>query len=493
MKLLREVQDYICQQNLLKTGDRVVVGVSGGPDSVALLHLLRRLAEPLTLDLHVAHLHHGIRAAEADADAEFVSRLATAWDLPCTIQRVDVPTIAAHEKLTLEQAARHARYGFFCNVAQHIDAHKIAVGHNADDQSETVLMHLLRGAGSAGLRGMLPSRSLRDYHFLRAQCAPAVKLQLIRPLLRTPRTVIVQYCTTHNVEFRLDCSNLDTTFFRNQLRHEVRPYLAQINPQIDQRLCYLAEVLRAEYDIVQEFVNIVWDALLIRTHPDALTFDLRSWREQPLALRRALIRKAAYALRYTLRDVDFVHTENAVRVAQTGQTGAEATLPRGLCLSVGYTTLSIADRHALYLPAEQPWLAPESRIPFDIPGQVALPGDWTFHAQPVTHWNLDTLTQNANPFVAWMDMQNVRGPLVLRTRQPGDRFSPQGMHGSQVRLSDFLINVKMPQAWRNYLPLVADEAHILWVAGLRLNENILVYPETQHVVYFHFRCHTHTD
>ncbi len=491
MKLLHEVRNYVRHHNLLTNGDRVVVGVSGGPDSVALLHLLQHWAEHLSLDLHVAHLHHGIRDVAADADATFVSQLAAAWDLPCTVKRVDVPAIAAREKLTLEQAARRVRYRFLCAVAQNIGAQKVAVGHTADDQAETVLMHVLRGAGSAGLRGMLPKRAFNAYHFLLDTCKPSSALQLVRPLLTTSRVDIERYCTTNKLAPRQDSSNQDTAFFRNRLRHETFPYLANINPQIAHRLRNLAEVLRAEYDVMQEFVNIAWDTLLVREHADALVFELRGWREQPLAVRRALIRKAAYGLRDTLRDMDFVHIEAAAHVAQTGQTGAEATLPQGLCLRVGYTTLTISDRHALYLPAEQPWLAPESNIPVAIPGTVVLPAGWRLHTQSVTHWNLDMITENANPFVAWMDVENVHTPFVLRTRHTGERFRPQGMHGSKVRLSDFLINAKVPKAWRNYLPLVADEKRILWVAGLRLNESVLVRPETRSVVYFHFQCDPH--
>jgi tRNA(Ile)-lysidine synthetase-like protein len=270
MDLLHEVQNYIDTHRLLKPGARVVVGVSGGPDSVTLLHVLQRLAGPLNLTLHVAHLHHGIRDTDADADADFVAALAETWGLPCTIERVDVPAIAAEQKLALEEAARRARYTFLHQVAQQTGALRIAVGHNADDQSETVLMHLLRGAGPAGLRGMLPATPLRDYHLLTPCPKPVPEMKLIRPLLSIPRADVEAYCTEQRLTTRFDRSNLDTTFFRNRLRHEVLPYLTQINPRFAQNLRHLAEVVRADYDLLHEFASVAWDTLLVKSAPDLL-------------------------------------------------------------------------------------------------------------------------------------------------------------------------------------------------------------------------------
>lgn len=487
MDVVHDVASYIERYQLLEPGSPVVVGVSGGSDSVALLHVLRRLAPELDLRLHVAHLHHGIREADADADAAFVAALAEAWDLPCTVDRRDVPALAAREKLALEEAARRARYAFLCRVAREQEADRVAVGHNADDQSETVLMHLLRGAGPAGLRGMLPARRLREYRLLSGTPQPAPEVLLVRPLLTTPREAIAAYCAEHELAYRFDRSNLDTTYFRNQLRHEVLPYLAEINPRIGERLRNLAEVVRADYELLEEFVQVALDTLLVRSLPDALVFDLAGWRQQSLAIRRAIVRRAAYKLRHTLRDVGFAHVENAVRVAQEGETGAEATLPRGLCLRVGYTTLSIADQDALNLPPEQPWLSPGARRALSVPGHVDLLEDWSLYVKPVPHWNLNAIRNNTNPLVAWMDAGALGEAPILRTRRRGDRFRPQGMDGAEVRLSNWMINAKIPRAYRDYLPLVEGRGRILWVAGYRLSEEALVRPETQRVAYLRFR------
>lgn len=487
MNLLNDVEAYIDRHTLLKPGMTVVVGVSGGPDSITLLHLLQRLAPAWHLNLHVAHLHHGIRGQDANADKEFVEDLAQNWHLPYSSRIVDVPSLAEREKLTLEEAARRARYGFLCEVAEHIGAHRIAVAHNADDQAETVLMHLLRGTGPAGLRGMLPATRLRDYRLLLTEARPAPTLLLIRPLLNVTREEIEAYCRQHELAFRFDQSNLDTTYFRNRLRHEVLPYLAQFNPRISERLRNLAEVVRADYRLLEEFVGVARDTLLVATHSDALVFDLARWREQPLAIQRAIVRQAAYKLRRSLRDVDFNHVEHAVDIAQRGHTGAQAVLPHGLVVTVGYSTLTIADASALHLPTEHPWLPEDSEIPIVVPGTTSLPDGWTLQAKDVGHWNIEAIAQNPNPLVAWVDGDALGERPVLRTRREGDRFQPQGMQGAEVRLSDFLINAKIPRRWRDHLLLLEGRGQILWIVGVRLSHAARVHHETQRVVYLRFQ------
>ncbi len=484
MDLVREVETYIERHRLIKAGARVVVGVSGGPDSVTLLNVLHTIAGARDLEVHIAHLNHGIRGPAADEDAAFVVDLAERKGLRVHVERVDVPALAETEKLSLEEAARRARYAFLCRVARDVGARQIAVGHNADDQAETVLMHLLRGAGPAGLRGMLPAARLSDYRLLDGCERPPADLTLVRPLLNTPRAAIEAYCREQGLETRFDHSNLDTTYFRNKLRYDVLPYLGQINPRISERLTNLAEVVRADYRLLQEFVSIAYDTLLIASHPDAVVFDLALWREQPLSIRRALLRRTLCQLHRSLRDIDFEHTERAVETAQEGQTGAQATLPHNLRMTIGYTTLTISERNALHLPAERPWLEPGQVIRVTIPGITLLPGGWTLEAREITHWSMTTIRENPNPLVQWMDAATLGETPILRARREGDRFQPQGMQGAEVRLSDFLINIKMPRLWRDHLPLVVAGESILWVVGTRLSEEALVRPDTQRAIYF---------
>ena len=477
--LLARFQKTLRQYRLLEPGESVVVGVSGGPDSVALLDLLRRSE----VAPHVAHLHHGARGADADADADFVVALASRWGLPCTVGRADVPALAQREGLAFEEAARRVRYGFLLQTAQAVRARAVAVGHHADDQAETVLMHLLRGAGLAGLRGMAPVTSFAALAplLILPDGSPAprdVDVQLIRPLLQTPRAEIEAYCREQGLETRFDRSNLDTTLFRNRLRHETLPYLAELNPCIAERLCRLAEVARADYALLEQLTEATWAALIVEQRPEAVTLALDGWRAQPLALQRLLLRRAAFHVRPTLRDVDFVHVENAVALAQTGATGAVATLPNGIALRVGYTTLTVSAEEGTRLPETRPWLVPGTRLALSLPGETELPGGWTLSATRVESWDLAAIAANADPFVAWVDAQAVTGGAMLRTRERGERFRPQGLGGAGVRLSDFLINVRFPRAWRDALPLLVAGEEVLWIVGVRLSETALVRPHT---------------
>ncbi|HEC33239.1 MAG TPA: tRNA lysidine(34) synthetase TilS [Chloroflexi bacterium] len=490
MDLLAQVRDFMRRHALLAVGDGVVVGVSGGPDSLCLLHLLIRLQEPYRLRLHVAHLHHGARGEEADADADFVADLARRWGLPATVAKRDVPAIAQAHKLAFEEAARRIRYAFLAHVASEVGATKVAVAHNADDQAETVLMHFLRGAGLAGLRGMLPATPLSTYRLLKSVSAPPLSPTpptLIRPLLGTSRTDIEQYCAEQGLEPRFDRSNLDITYFRNRLRHELLPLLATYNPNIHRRLLHTADVLAADYALLARLRDRVWEKVVVEETEDIIAFDRASWQAQHLSLQRALIREATYRLRSHLRDVDFVHVENGVRVAQKGNTGAQATLPGGLALTVEYDRLTIAE--AGYKPAlEGPALPPGGEVAVDLPGITPLPdGTWVLEATLPRAWTQAEVEANPDRWTTYLDADVLKEPLILRTRRTGDRFRPQGMGGHGPRLTHWMTNAKIPRPWRDRLPLLVAGEEIVWVCGRRISEEAAVGSTTRRVARFRFQ------
>lgn len=466
------------------------MGVSGGPDSVCLLHLLHRLRREWALQLHVAHLHHGTRGRYSDADAAFVASLAQAWDLPVTVTRRDVPAMAEENDLALEEAARRVRYEFLASVAGEIGAERIAVGHNADDQAETILMHFLRGAGPSGLRGMLPATSLAYYRLLGGLTdlrLPSRLPTLIRPLLSVPRQAIERYCAEHDLETRFDRSNLDTTYFRNRIRHELIPLLETYNPNIRQRLRHTGRVIAADYELLTELRQRAWRDTVRRESEEAIVFDLARWHQQPLALQRALIREAAYRLRPQVRDFGFVHVENATRLAQEGETGTQATLPGGLMVTLGYERLTIAGAE-YERPREGPSLPPGARIPVALPGTTPLPdSDWVLEAGWQADWSMDDIEKNRDRWTATVAEEALEGPLALRTRKPGETFQPQGMGGHAPALSDWMINAKIPSAWRDRLPLLTAEDEIVWVCGWRVSEKAIVEPETGRVARFRFQ------
>ena len=485
--LLTRVRRTIERYHLFAPGERVVVGVSGGPDSLCLLHVLRRLRPEYELQLHVAHLHHGIRGAEADADAAFVAETASTWGMPCTVERVDVPALAAQPGVALEEAARQARYAFLARVARHIGARTIAVGHNADDQTETVLMHWLRGAGLAGLRGMLPVTPLDTLRLalLSPNERPDTRgLQLVRPLLEVPRAQIETYCQTHGLQPRFDRSNLDTTFYRNRLRHELLPLLETYNPQVRDVLRRSAAVIADDYALLRAQLEQAWAQTVVAEGEKAVEFDLAAWRALPRSLQRATLREAVHRLRRSLRNINWVHIENALWLAREKSTGAQATLPQGLVLTIGYDRLLVAEEGYEPPPPDLPLLH-VAQLPLSVPGVTALPDtDWRVETALLSTAELPAgWEENADRWQAFLDAEAVGSEPYLRPRQPGERFRPLGLGGRGVALSAFMINVKLPRELRDRWPLLVGRLGVAWVVGYRQDERTRVTAATQRVLH----------
>jgi len=491
MELLKQVRNTVRQHRLLAFGDAVVVGVSGGPDSLCLLHLLLRLQKEYGLQVHAAHLNHRLRGAEAEADADYVAQLSEEWGLPVHIEAQDVAALAAQRRLAIEEAARQARYAFLARTALRVGARKIAVGHNADDQVETVLMHWLRGSGMAGLRGMqfrsrLGALRLRGEHLENASAAR--KLQLIRPLLEIRRADIEAYCTANNLEPRFDHSNLDTTYYRNRLRHELLPYLETFNPCIKEVILRSSSVLAADYDYLRQQRDKAW-AQSVRTESDeAIAFDLAGLRGLAVSLQRSVIREAIHRLRRSLRNIDWIHVENALVVLRQGTTGNMSTLPRQLQARVDYDRFWVCDgdyvEPALHLP-----LVANLDVKLQVPGHTRLPETaWSVLTQVVDRHELgEPDWRHDNPCRAYLDFDITGTELHLRNRQPGDRFWPQGLGDRAAKLGSFMTNAKIPLVWRDQIPLLVSPKSILWLAGWRIAEQAKVTPSTRRVLVVQFQ------
>jgi len=501
MELLQRVRKTIERHNLLAGGDTVVVGVSGGPDSLCLLHILCRLGNDYALALHVAHLNHCLRGAEADEDQAFVVELADRWGLPAHAESQDIAALAKERKLAVEEAARQVRYAFLARVAVRVGAQRIAVGHNADDQVETVLMHWLRGAGPAGLRGMQPVSGLDELRLEGEELTHGEggsNLLLIRPLLDVPRSAIEAYCTTRDLRPRFDRSNLDTTYYRNRLRHELLPHLETYNPRIREVILRTAAIIAGDYAYLRQQVVGAWTDVVVLESARAVAFDLGRWRALPLSLQRSLLREAIRRLRRSLRNIGWVHVDNAIGVLQRGSTGVCATLPRGLEARLGYHQVIVADKAYVEPVPDFPLL--QEQVPLRVPGTTRLPvSDWELTVRIVDWATFDRQDlSHDNPWQAYLDCDIAGKVLCLRPRQAGDRFWPQGLGEKPTRVSSFMTNAKIPRAWRDSIPLLvrtpepvlrADEGSrplILWLAGWRIDDRAKVTNTTQRVLHLAF-------
>ena len=300
-----------------------------------------------------------------------------------------------------------------------------------------------------------------------------------------PRSEIEAYCDEHGLEPRFDRSNLDTTYFRNWLRHEVIPLLEQHNPNVQEVIRRSARVIADDYALLRDLLQETWPRVVAEEGEGRIGFDLAAWRALPTSLQRSTLREAIHRLRRSLRNINFSHVENALLVARDGTTGDRATLPRGLMLAVGYDRLTIAGEGvAGRLPA-WPLLAPgQEPLPVAVPGTTALPGsEWALHAALLAREALPAgWEDNADPWRAYLDAEAVGSDLELRSRRPGDRFQPLGLGGRSAKLSDFLTNRKVPRAARDRLPLLVAGWGIAWVCGQRLDERARVEPTTTHVL-----------
>ena len=478
MDLLDTVRQTIEAHHMFAQGDTVVMGVSGGPDSLCLLHALRQLRTEMRIDLHLAHLDHGIRGAESQADAVYVEELARAWDIPATLKYGDVPAYAKQHKLAIEEAARRARYLFLGRVAQQVGASCVAVGHNADDQVETILMHWMRGSGLGGLRGMLPVQVLGAEAWWSGPV-----LRLARPLLDVPRVEVEAYCRQQGLEPRFDRSNLDLTHFRNRIRHELVPYLERFNPRIREVLRRSSRVITDDHDYLHQEGQRAWGRLA-EVGDGAITVPLEPWSQLHPSLQRQLLREAIHRLRRSLRDITWAHVEQARVGLDEISAGSKITLPQGLFLFKGYDEFVIGEE----IPSPDLPLLTKGPLTLKVPGTTQLPdSSWRLHAETL---EMDLVPgealDNPDPWRAYLDLKRAGTDLKLRGRQSGDRFQPLGMGGRSKTLNAFLTDAKVPLHIRDSLPIVVSPRHVLWVTGYRIDECVKITNQTHQVLHLRF-------
>lgn len=441
----------------------LVVAVSGGPDSVALLHALVSLQKPLNLRLHVAHLNHDFRGEEAEEDARFVAQMAKSLNLPATVERGDPLAYQREQGISsFEEAARQVRYHFLAKVMRANEAAAVALGHTADDQAETVLMHILRGSGLPGLTGMkeiTPWRSPID----------GTEATLLRPLLAVTKEETRLYCQREGIPFREDTANLSPRFTRNRLRLSLLPALKEYNPRISEALLRLARNATLEQDYLETELARVWGSVA-QVQREQVSLDRRALADLHPFMQALVLRRAYQELTGDTRRLHHAHLNAMVRHIGA-LPGKLLELPKDLKMLSTYEELllgrqphppypfpPLTGQHTLHLPSSQP---PRlgGKMTTDLPG-------WQVSVQVVTS---PTEPLDDDPLTGWFDASILGEETWVRTRRPGDRFQPAGMNEAK-KLQDFLVDAKVPRHWRDSIPLVVCQAGIAWVVGYRLAE-----------------------
>ena len=467
MDLLDKTRHNIVSRQLFACGERVVVAVSGGPDSLCLLHVLAHLRAELGIELHVAHLNHGLRGEDADADADFVRGLAAEWGIGATVESADVRAFRAEHRLSLEEAARQVRYTFLSRVAAEVAAQAIAVGHTADDQVETILMHLLRGAGLTGLRGMLHTQMMPG------------GMRLVRPLLETSRSEVAAYCAAHDLHPRHDQSNEDVHIWRNRLRRQALPILEQASPNLRRVLLRTARILADEDAYLGQVVRTLWPQIA-DVQDGVVSINLAMWRAQPAALQRRIAREAWHTLTSASDDLAWVHVEAVRDLLLSPAPGRRVSLPGGVLVQASYAFAYVYRAEvSTNLPADAPLLPVES-IRLSVPGVTHVPeSGWVVEtslgagaaAAPSTRARLSEQ----------FDADVVGHDLVLRRWRRGERMQPLGMAGSR-KLHDIMVDSRAPRHVRSSLAVLATPEHILWLVGLRRSDWGKITPRTRQVL-----------
>jgi tRNA(Ile)-lysidine synthase len=512
VNLESKVIDFIQRYSLISRKEIVVVGISGGADSVCLLHVLTKWRRGLGIRLHIAHLNHQLRGAESEADAEYVSNLAGSLGIPSTIDRQDVAAYRTERKCSIEEAARELRYAFLARVAREVGANRIAVGHTRDDHVETILMHILRGTGITGLCGLAPCSPMAydsQGTPLRASSlslrAKRSNLLVIRPLLDITREETASYCQEHQLDPRIDSSNLSPSFFRNRLRLHLLPLLRQYNPSVDQALLRLADIAKEDNAFIEQQTSGVWDEVA-RQENNTVYLDKKQIASLPLALQRHLLRVAVTKLAGDVRDIEASHIE-AARSLLNKPASKRISLPHGLICHGGYNELVItrlpsviATSHSVI--ASEAWqsqLPPcpfpplPGEFPLKVPGKTVCPG-WKVIASvvrervasPSSRGALGTSERTCQSnLVAHFDFHKTGTALSVRQRRPGDRFQPLGMNMPK-KLYEFMVDAKIPRSWRGHIPIVCSPQQIIWVVGWRIDDRVKTAEASKEILRLEF-------
>ncbi len=468
-RIQKKVRKTILEYGMLKTRDRVLVGVSGGPDSMALLHILIKMKSDLGITLAVAHLNHGLRGDESDRDADFVLQTTEKLGLECYLEKENIPEYRQRHGLSTEQAARRIRYAHFYRLAEIHGFNKIALGHHLDDNAEMVLMALFRGSGPLGLSGIPPVREGK----------------IIRPLMGLTRSDIMAYLQDAGLDFVIDGSNADTTYLRNRVRHRLLPLLKEeYNPAVTGSLNRLSEISRSEEEWMNSLVAPLFQSCVVASEENRLTLAVSRLKGHHPAVQRRILRMALEQVKGDLKGIALHHVDAIMEVSRDVSGAKRLDLPGQVMVLAGRGRILISKekQRLRNITTGQPRI-PLLRYSYEI----HIPGSLYVPETGMTLWFTETAVEtpenicSAGQQTAFIDIKKIEGPLELRNFVPEDRFAPLGMRGTKT-VDKFLKDLKITDRERFNIPVLLTRGKIIWVVGHQIDDAFRVTASTDRVL-----------
>jgi tRNA(Ile)-lysidine synthase len=449
-KIIQTIEKY----NLLEKGERVVVALSGGPDSTALLTVLAPIAQELDLSLIIAHFNHGLRGTESDEDEKFSRDLSEKMGLAFVSGKMD--QIKRKKDISPEDFYRRQRYDFLNKISEDCQAQKIALGHNLQDQAETVLLNILRGSGLEGLKGFLP---MRDGKF-------------IRPLIEISRLEIISFLNEAGIPYRQDSSNKNKIYLRNQIRSELIPYLKEkFNPKIEENLAQMAEILRSEDEFIRQHVALALKSSVIERQQDRILLKIADINKLHPAIRWRLFKTLLESFSPAKNGFSFIHIKSLDNLAQKCESGKIIVLPLKIEARREYDNLILERKKVCSKQMKYEYT-------MNIPDSLYIKErKLTVRSELTTKENVDFRGKNE----VYLDLDKLQQPLILRNRRDGDWFQPLGMQGRQ-KIKTFFIDHKISRCERNEIILLVDRLSVIWIENMHLNDRVKITAETKNVL-----------
>lgn len=468
--MLRKVKDYIKQNSMIEKGDRIVLGVSGGADSVCLLYMLSEICSEEQIPLVVVHINHGIRGEEAKQDQRFVAELCKELKLEYYVFTANVPQIAKTENLSEEEAGRKVRYEAFFQVCKDKKCNKIAIAHNKNDVAETVLFHLFRGTGIRGLSGIQPTSMRR---------LESGQVTIIRPLLCLERKEIEEYLEERKFSYQIDATNQTDAYSRNKIRNHILHYATkEINQNATAHIWQMATQLKEIENFINQQVNLRYPLLTKNVGNKKIAVDVEALSREDIVIQKGVIRKIIEMLAGRLKDLEAIHVDQALSL-MTKQVGKQMDLPYGIIVLREYDRLLFSIGEENVIETEKRLINP---IVIEKPGKYYLPMFHKFLEISIFSYE-KTKPIPKSSCMKWFDYDKIENALVVRNRKEGDYIQINAA-GGRKKLKDYFIDQKIPRMERDNQLLVADGSHIIWILGNgdRISEKYKVVDTTKNIL-----------